>query len=95
MLTMFALKPTISASVSWLVGWRGGEGMLVRCVLDVCGSTERSSFFFLLLCRSEIWGALMPPFHYCRFEMFAHVCLLAGWLSSPANDAWRRGAMGT
>ena len=36
----------------------------------------------------------MPPFYCCRFEMFAHVCLLAGWLSSPANDASRRGAMG-
>ena len=27
--------------------------------------------------------------------MFAGVCLLAGWLSSPANDVWRRGVMGT
>ena len=37
MLTMFALKMTISVSVSWL----GGEGMLVRCVWKY-----RKKFFF-------------------------------------------------
>ena len=56
MLTMFALKTTISASVSWPVGWRGGEGMLVRCVLDVGGSTEKVLFFFFFFADPRFGG---------------------------------------